>query len=285
VTVSDVPAPAALIALATELEKEGQYNAAKLVRAVALAETTRDGYRVRAAAERSEQAAALDDLAARLAGSPAVALAPALRAAADALRRGGVALAGEAPDPCVCRICGQVSAGPLPGRCPVCGRWPTTAERVRAIYWSRESTPPEALEALRAAPSIIAKVVEGASEEQLQRPPADGGWSAHQTLSHLHNAQGVFRGRIDQLVAGGDPVLESVMVWKMDGAVATFATLFEAYRELRAEIVAALDRVEPTAFWHTGRHEEWGRVSLAEQASYFANHEPTHLAQLADAIG
>ncbi|MDH3540393.1 MAG: hypothetical protein OEP52_10375 [Acidimicrobiia bacterium] len=35
---------------------------------------------------------------------------------------------------------------------------------------------------------------------------------------------------------------------------------------------------------YPGLHEEWGRVTLLEQASYFANHEPTHLAQLADSL-
>lgn len=281
--MANVPDPAELVALAAELEREGQYNIAKLLRAAAAALVTREGFGLAAPASGDDQAAALVDLAARLAGSPAAALAPALLASAEALRRGAVALAGEAPDPYVCRICGELFSGPLDVRCPVCGRWPTTAERFRAIYWLRESTPPEALAALRAAPAIIGSLVEGIPEERLQRPGPDGGWSAHQTLSHLHNAQAVLRGRIDQLVAGGDPVLESVMVWRMEGAATTFAALFGAYRELRSEILSVLDRVEPAAFWNRGSHEEFGRVSLAEQVSYFANHEPTHLAQLADA--
>lgn len=113
----------------------------------------------------------------------------------------------------------------------------------------------------------------------------DGEWSAHETLDHLHNAQGIFRGRIDQLISGGDPELASVLVWRMEGTELTTDELFEAYSGMRSEIVALLSEIDPVVWWNTGRHEEFGRVTLAEQASYFANHEPTHLAQLADAMG
>ncbi len=38
----------------------------------------------------------------------------------------------------------------------------------------------------------------------------------------------------------------------------------------------------PLAYWwRTGRHQEFGAVTLRKQASYFAAHERTHLPQLA----
>ncbi len=136
------------------------------------------------------------------------------------------------------------------------------------------------MELLATTPSTIASILE---EGTADVPGPDGGWTAHQTLEHLHNAQSIFRGRIDQLLEGGEPELASVMVWRMGADQLSTGELFDQYRALRSEILDVLGQAEPDAWWNAGSHEEFGRVTLAEQASYFANHEPTHLAQLADA--
>jgi hypothetical protein len=224
----------------------------------------------------------LREIADGLADSNAAALAEPLRASAAALDSGGVPLYVDTPDPLVCRICGFVSLDRATERCPDCGRWSTAAEPFRAIYWLRASAPPEALALLKATPQVIERILRSGDPTG---PGADGGWSAHETLEHLNNAQAVFRGRIDQLVAGGEPELRSVLVWRMEQAPGDTDALFEAYRSLRIEIVELLADVDPATWWHRGSHEEFGTVTLAEQASYFANHEPTHLAQLADAMG
>jgi hypothetical protein len=135
---------------------------------------------------------------------------------------------------------------------------------------------------LRSTPDTIRSILDAG--DPLRVGP-DGGWTAHDTLQHLHNAQSIFRGRIDQFLAGDNPELASVMVWTMDDATPSTDALFTAYSDLRAEIVGLLEGLEPALWWRRGSHEEFGDVTLAHQASYFANHEPTHLAQLADAIG
>jgi predicted Zn-ribbon and HTH transcriptional regulator len=274
--------PHHLIALAGELEKEGQYNVAKLLRAAATSAVNRTSLESRVPRSPEAQADALREIADGLGDSHAAALVAPLRSAADTLGSGGVPLFVDTPDPFVCRICGFVSLGPIDGRCPTCGRWSTAAEPFKAIYWLRASSPPEALGTLAATPEAIGVILRSGDPNV---PGPDGGWSAHQTLEHLHNAQGVFRGRIDQLIAGGEPQLASVMVWRMDGSSDETDDLFEAYRTLRTEIVDMLSGVEGQTWWNRGHHEEFGTVTLAEQASYFANHEPTHLAQLADAVG
>ena len=44
---------------------------------------------------------------------------------------------------------------------------------------------------------------------------------------------------------------------------------------------ATLVQLLPLAdWWRTGRHEEFGVVSIKQQASYFAAHELTHLPQI-----
>lgn len=276
--------PEELVALATELEKEGQYNAAKLLRAAVAAVINRAAFNRTAPKSAAAQAERLEELAGLLVGSHLQDLSGPLRRAAGALRANRVALVDEAPDPYVCRICGELTCVPFANRCQYCGRWPNTAERVRPIYWLRESDRVEAVNRLQETTIEVARLIGDGSDPGLLQPAPDGGWSAHQVLEHLQNAQVVFRGRIDQLVAGGDPELTSVMVWEIKGADTTTSDLMLAYTELRSEIVERLSSAPPEVWQHTGRHEEWGRVTLAEQVSYFANHEPTHLAQLADAV-
>jgi len=273
--------PAQIVALAAELEKEGQYNAAKLLRATATGLLTREAVSRIVPTDPQTQAAALEMLASQLRGTVAEPLVSAFQSSAAAIREGRVALPSEAPDPFVCRLCGNVRTEAFETRCGYCGRWPSTAERIRPIYWMRASTPPEAIELLRKNAQQAARIIEDASATD--RPGPDGGWTAHQTLEHLHNAQVVFRDRIDQLLAGGDPELRSVMVWKMSGVPGGTEKLLGDYLELRDEVVGLLESARPEAFWNRGTHEEWGSVTLGEQLSYFANHEPTHLSQLADA--
>jgi uncharacterized damage-inducible protein DinB len=272
---------ARLLALATEIEKEGQYNGSKLLRAAHEALANRSSTEVEVPADASGQAALLESTADELAGSPASVLAGPLRATARALRAGGVPLYDEAPDPHVCRICGETSLEPFGARCPTCGRWPNTTNQHRPIYWLRASTPPEALELLAQTPNTVASII---AAGDTHTPGPDGGWSAHQTLEHLNNAQSIFRGRIDQLLAGGEPELASVMVWKMGADELSTLELFEQYSTLRTEILAVLNGAPLEAWWNRASHEEFGMVTLAEQTSYFANHEPTHLAQLEDAV-
>ncbi len=185
----------------------------------------------------------------------------------------------------MCRLCGEVSLDSNAERCPHCGQWGTARSRIRPIYWMRESTPGEAVDRLRRTAAVVRGMLADPSDPRWQQPSVPGEWTAHQVLEHLHNAQRVFRGRIDQLVAGGEPLLTSVMVWTIESGGGSTAELLDAYSALRAEIVGVLEGVSSADWWNRGRHEEWGVVTLAEQASYFANHEPTHLGQLAAAIG
>lgn len=45
-------------------------------------------------------------------------------------------------------------------------------------------------------------------------------------------------------------------------------------------MIAKLESIPFAEWWRTGRHEEFGVVSLKQQVSYFASHELTHLPQI-----
>jgi len=56
--------------------------------------------------------------------------------------------------------------------------------------------------------------------------------------------------------------------------------IFETYQASRRDMLAKLEQLPLADWWRTGRHEEFGVVSIKQQVSYFASHEITHLPQI-----
>lgn len=275
-----------LLALATRLEDEGQYNLAKLARAAADSLSRGAAYDVAIPAEKEALAADIKQTArdlSRLGASPE--LLSALSEGADVMAGGGVPLISVTPHPYVCRTCGHLLLGEPEINCPTCGAWPGTYQRFMPNYWFDALEPPAALSRLRQTPVDVAALMEGLSEAQLSQTPADGGWAIRNALMHLCDAQDVLAFRIDLFLQHELPVLESKAVWTWAAnepeRPPTAREIFEAYRASRAQTLDTLAQLPLARWWRTGRHEEFGAITLRQQVSYFAAHEMTHLSQIA----
>lgn len=274
-----------LLALASRLEGEGQYNLAKLMRATADSLSRQAAYRVALPAGGDALAADIKQTAAVLSrlGVNAEMLS-ALRQGASMMAGGGIPLIDIAPHPHVCRTCGYLLLGEPEMKCPTCDAWPDTYQRFMPNYWFDALEPPAALARLRQTPIEVAELLEGLSEAQLSHPPEAGGWAIRNILTHLRDAQGVLAFRVDLFMKEKHPILESKAVW-------TWATnegdrppaaleIFGDYEASRTETLDVLEQAPLTAWWRTGRHEEFGILTLRQQVSYFAAHEVTHLSQI-----
>ena len=168
--------------------------------------------------------------------------------------------------------------------CPACGADATSFKRHRAVYWLDVFDPFTAVAHLRQTPQKVAALLGDLDEEQLSRQPDGHGWSARQAISHLRDAQGVLRFRLQLMLEQDDPVLESkaVFEWATQEQERPPATreIIEAYRAARTQTLAVLESIALKDWWRTGRHQEFGRLTLQQQASYFAAHELTHLPQI-----
>jgi hypothetical protein len=60
----------------------------------------------------------------------------------------------------------------------------------------------------------------------------------------------------------------------------TASEIVAGYRASRAETLAKLESMPLAHWWRSGRHQEFGEVTLRQQASYFASHEVTHLPEI-----
>ncbi len=279
-----------LFALADRLEGYGQINLAKLMRASADSLVRRAAFQLRLPNDSVGLAADIDRLLPMLADlGLSDGLAQAIARGTAATAAGRLPLINEIPDPYICRTCGEASLIKPQAQCPVCGAWPTSFQHFFPVYWLNELEPPAALAQLRQTPETVAALLDGLDEARLNLPAHDGGWSMRQVVSHLLDAEGVLLSRLNLMVANDNPVLESLAVfaWAADEAnrPPTTAELFETYRESRRESLAILEALPPDGWWRSGQHQEFGEVTVLQQASYFSAHEQTHLASLVSLRG
>jgi len=274
-----------ILALAAKLEGEGQYNIAKLTRAVAEALTRQAAFKISLPSEKDRLANEIERTVVALSKLDVdEALIAALKRGAATMADGRLPLINETPHAYVCRTCGHIVLNAPADNCPTCGAWPITYKRFLPVYWLDLLDPFAALERLHQTPLDVAALLEGLSEKTLSQPPEDGGWAIRNIVSHLRDAQGVLSFRLNLLLEQENPSLESkaVFEWatKEDEHPPTTQEIFDTYRSSRQETIAKLDNISLSTWWRTGQHEEFGTVTIRQQVSYFGSHEVTHLPQI-----
>jgi hypothetical protein len=274
-----------LLALASRLEGEGQYNIAKLLRAGADSLGRREACSRIIPTDRDALAAGIEQAVEALSGlNVDQNLLTALERGAAALSEGRLPLFDETPNAYVCRTCGHLALGEPDQKCPTCGAWPGTYKKFLPIYWLDALEPFTALDRLRRTPIEVAELLKDLPDDVLNRQPEDDGWAVRNTLSHLRDAQGVLDFRIDLFLKEQHPVLESKAVFEWatqeEERPPSGLEIFESYRSSRHETIKKLENLPLADWWLTGTHEEFGPVTLRQQVSYFASHEITHLPQI-----
>jgi hypothetical protein len=274
-----------LFALATRIEGKGQYNAAKLLRAAADSVMRRSAYQHGLSTDLGGIAGDLTEAIRALRDTPVdSAISDALDRARDMIAAGQQTMLADFPDAYVCRRCGESSLGPPKTPCVTCGAWPTTFQRFLPVYWLNELDPPSAMRHLADTPKQLGTLLDGLSEKEMDRVPQAGSWSIRQAVTHIRDADGVLNTRIKLITEQQNPSLAfaPVFAWTSGAAerAPRTAEVFDQYISSRSESINRLRSLRYEDWWKTGRHEEFGTVTLLEQVSYFAAHELTHLRQI-----
>jgi hypothetical protein len=274
-----------LFALASRLEGEGQYNLAKLARACADSLCRKAAYQLHIPTDKVKLVSEIEKTIQNLSLLDADGhLLQAFHKGLAAMQSDRLPLIDETPNPFVCRTCGMLSLTEVEGNCPTCGAWSITYQRFPPVYWLDAFDPPAALENLRQTPLEVAALLEGISEEVMTQQPSPGDWAMRNIISHLRDAQELFDFRLGLLTQEDNPRLESqaVFTWATDEhhRPATTSAIFSAYQDSRQKSLKKLQSIPLEDWWRTGWHEEFGTVTIKQQASYFASHELTHLPQL-----
>ena len=210
-------------------------------------------------------------------------LAPLLDRAVALLQAGEQSFSRDFPNPYVCRRCGEAAVEQPPDICSECGAVGQTFQKFEPIYWLSEYDPREVMEHLEATPKQFEHRIRGMSEQTANRQLASGGWSAVEVITHVKDADGVLNQRVKLLLDQDNPSLDfqAVFEWaESRRESSSIGDIFEEYMKSRKETLQRLTDLPFANWWRRGQHQEFGEVTLLQQASYFAAHELTHVRQL-----
>jgi len=270
------------VRIARGLERDGLYNAAKLFWAAVFSAEVRESGQRGIPINPEERDREIETAIVRLkaAGAESEFLA-ALDAGRRAALENRTIPRSEIPDVFVCRDCGEIFVGEPPAQCSTCGARALTFRAFPPVYYLEPLQPQQVLAALASAPDEITKIVQGLTEDEMAWSPAPGKWSIRDVLHHLLVAQGLLAGRVEKLLAEENPSLNAVAAWtiRSDDAL-TGQEVMDRFRASREATVAHLQSISLPDWFRTGQHEEFGEVSLLQQASYFAKHERHHLPRM-----
>ena len=275
-TEQNAPAPFSLprvAALALYAGQEGQINLHKLLEAAIYAATRCATASDRRGMTFAALRPALADLRAR---GIDPALLDVLEHGQATIAAGGVLMIEDAPDVFVCRICGHTALAGAPSRCPTCNAWPATFRHFGGIFNVDNPDPLASLALLAQGPDVVADQIGGLPEATLTAVPAPDVWSLQRTVQHLVDAQNILASRIDRMLAEDDPPLVMNAIWQWSAAAQDTHSMLADFQHRRAATVALLEALPMKAWGRTGRHTEFGRVTLLQQVGYFAYHEAFH---------
>jgi ribosomal protein L29 len=270
------------VKLARRLEMDGLYNAAKLLWAAAFSEEIRQSKAEELSAESDALEAELDTVMQTLQVTPGLsALAKALRNVKRNIREKRTISLSEIPQISVCRTCGETYLGKAPDNCMECGAYSLTFREILPVWYLEALYPEQAVKALATGIDEISALSKGLSDEQMEYYPEPGEWNFREALLHLLVSQELLAARVEKMLAEQNPSLAGVAAWMIDDEEAKPGS--QIFQHLKASRLQLLDRLKAMpgeSWWRTGEHEEFGQVTILQQASYFAKHERAHLQQV-----
>jgi hypothetical protein len=144
----------------------------------------------------------------------------------------------------------------------------------------------ELLERYRDGYAAVERALEGVTDDELDRPGPDGGWSARQVAHHLADSEARAFVRLRRLIAEDEPVIlgydepEYARRLHYDRPIGSSLGVLRTVREASLELLEALT---PDEWERSGTHSESGAYSVDEWLRIYAGHSHDHAAQIRDA--
>jgi len=143
-----------------------------------------------------------------------------------------------------------------------------------------ETDPGAIVEVLARTPSILIPLLREFSPDALKLAPEPGRWSAHENACHLTSFEGLFEGRLDQMLNETNPTLEN---YEMDPADQEGALLdvdldasLTRFAESRPRLVERLRGLSPEQWERAGRHAVFPKMNVFILFRHLALHDMIH---------
>ena len=135
---------------------------------------------------------------------------------------------------------------------------------------------------------VVAEAVVGATDEELDRHPAPGKWSAREIVHHLADSEMTSAIRLRRLLAEEKPHIagydEAEFARRLHYDRPIEASL-DAFEAARVTTAAILDRMSQAEWSREGTHTEVGRYTVDTWLEIYAVHAHNHAAQIRVARG
>ncbi len=142
----------------------------------------------------------------------------------------------------------------------------------------------QALASLAGTGRRLERLAGGLSQKQAAASPAPGKWSVKEIVSHLADCELVYGMRYRKIISepGGALVAFDQEAWAknlqyrrqpLKGSLATF-------KVLRGANLNLLKNVPKAAWGKSGKHPEYGKLTLRQIVTHIAEHDRNHVAQV-----
>lgn len=152
-------------------------------------------------------------------------------------------------------------------------------EAIQARVGSRDP-----MELLAAAPSALAKAVEGLGEADARRQPEAGAWSVLQILHHLSDCEMVYGYRMRLIVADDRPAIpgfdQEAWAERLHYDVGPLADVLADLTAQRSRTLRWLHALTEDELARVGMHSERGEESVRHIVMLLAGHDLAHLSQI-----
>ena len=139
------------------------------------------------------------------------------------------------------------------------------------------------IERYRTGLADLEDALAGITDEELDRPQPDDGWSARQVVHHLADGEAMAYTRLCRLVADDDPVIQGFDEARFaerlhyDRPIATALALVAAIRAASLDLMAVMTQAD----WaKAGTHSDVGRFSVERWLEIYGGHVHEHADQI-----
>jgi hypothetical protein len=139
------------------------------------------------------------------------------------------------------------------------------------------------LDRYRGGYAAVEEAMADITDEELDRPGPDGGWSPRQVAHHLADSEATAFVRLRRLIAEDDPVIvgydepEYARRLHYDRPVGSSLAVLQAVRVASLEL---LESLTPAEWDRRGTHTESGPYSVDDWLGIYASHSHDHAAQI-----
>jgi hypothetical protein len=141
----------------------------------------------------------------------------------------------------------------------------------------------------RETPETLARLIDRAPDEVLNRRPAPGKWSVRAILAHLAEDELVSSWRYRQMIEHSGATLPGFDQdeWARLGDYDSWAAreALDMFRLLREANLRMFGRLTPDEWHRYGTHAERGRITVEDLARHMAGHDVNHIIQIRRLLG